>query len=94
MSDVVKFIFYYGPGTIQTTEMGADLSEFTHRGANERTTNMVCQSVERMDCGKFRARYCNVHSRYSYIVDTVVGEVLYRATRRTCESAYSRHVRC
>ena len=30
MSDVVKFRFYYGPGTIQTTEMGADLSEFTH----------------------------------------------------------------
>ena len=30
MSDVVKFIFYYGTGTVQTTEMGADLSEFTH----------------------------------------------------------------
>ena len=30
MSDVVKFRFYYGPGTVQTTEMGADLSEFTH----------------------------------------------------------------
>jgi len=30
MSDVVKFIFYYDPGTVQTTEMGADLSEFTH----------------------------------------------------------------
>ena len=30
MSDVVKFRFYYGPGTVQTTELGADLSEFTH----------------------------------------------------------------
>ena len=30
MSDVVKFIFYYSTGTVQTTEMGADLSEFTH----------------------------------------------------------------
>ena len=30
MSDVVNIRFYYGPGTVQTTEMGADLSEFTH----------------------------------------------------------------
>ena len=30
MSDVVNFRFYYGPGTVQTTEMGADPSEFTH----------------------------------------------------------------
>ena len=30
MSDVVNFRFYYGPGTVQTTEMGAHLSEFTH----------------------------------------------------------------
>ena len=30
MSVVVKFRFYYGPGTVQTTELGADLSEFTH----------------------------------------------------------------
>ena len=30
MSDVVTFIFYYGPGTIQTNEIGVDLSEFEH----------------------------------------------------------------
>ena len=30
MSDVVKFIFYYGPGTVQTNEMGADLSDFQY----------------------------------------------------------------
>jgi hypothetical protein len=30
MSDVVKFVFYYGHGTVQTSEMGADLSEFNH----------------------------------------------------------------
>ena len=30
MSDIVKFAFYYSPDTVQTTEMGADLSEFTH----------------------------------------------------------------
>ena len=30
MSNVVKFRFYYGPGTVQTNEMGADLNEFTH----------------------------------------------------------------
>ena len=30
MSDVVNIRFYYGPGTVQTTEMGADLSEFTN----------------------------------------------------------------
>ena len=30
MSDVVKLRFYYGPSTVQTNELGADLSEFTH----------------------------------------------------------------
>jgi len=30
MSDVVKFVFYYGSGTVQTTETGADLSEFDY----------------------------------------------------------------
>jgi hypothetical protein len=30
MSDVVKFVFYYGPGTVQTNEHGADLSEFKY----------------------------------------------------------------
>jgi hypothetical protein len=30
MSDVVTFIFYYGPGTVQTNEIGVDLSEFKH----------------------------------------------------------------
>ena len=28
MSDLVKFVFYYGFGTVQTNEQGADLSEF------------------------------------------------------------------
>ena len=30
MSDVVKFVFYYGPGTVQTNEIGVDLSEFQY----------------------------------------------------------------
>ena len=30
MSDLVKFIFYYGPSTVQTNEMGADLSDFQY----------------------------------------------------------------
>jgi hypothetical protein len=30
MCDVVKFVFYYGPGTVQTNEMGADLSDFQY----------------------------------------------------------------
>jgi hypothetical protein len=30
MSDVVKFIFFYGPGNVQTNEIGVDLSEFEH----------------------------------------------------------------
>ena len=30
MSDVVKFVLYYGSGTVQTTETGADLSEFDY----------------------------------------------------------------
>ena len=30
MSDVVKFIFYYGPGTVQTNEIGVDLSDFQY----------------------------------------------------------------
>ena len=30
MSDIVKFAFYYSPDTVQTTEMGDDLSEFDH----------------------------------------------------------------
>ena len=28
MSDLVKCYFYYGPGTVRTNELGADLSEF------------------------------------------------------------------
>ena len=56
MSKVVKFIFYYGPGTVQTTEMGADLSEFTHiEVPMSAPQNMVFQSVERIDCSKFRS---------------------------------------
>ena len=30
MSDVVKFVFYYGPRIVQTNEIGADLSEFQY----------------------------------------------------------------
>ena len=30
MSDLVKFIFFYGPGNVQTNEIGVDLSEFEH----------------------------------------------------------------
>src|SRR4051812_32236287 len=30
MSDIVKFIFYYGPGTVQTNKIGVDLSEFAY----------------------------------------------------------------
>ena len=30
MSDVVKFVFYYGPGTVQTNEIGVDLSDFQY----------------------------------------------------------------
>ena len=28
MSGVVTFMFFYGPGTVQTNEIGVDLSEF------------------------------------------------------------------
>jgi hypothetical protein len=28
MSDVVKFTFFYGHGTVQTNQLGVDLSEF------------------------------------------------------------------
>ena len=27
---IIKFIFYYGPGVVQTNEIGVDLSEFEH----------------------------------------------------------------
>ena len=30
MSDVVKFVFYYGSGTVVTDEHGADLSQFQY----------------------------------------------------------------
>src|SRR4051812_17406617 len=30
MSDIVKFIFYYCRGTVQTNEIGVDLSEFAY----------------------------------------------------------------
>src|SRR5664279_3851755 len=30
MSDLVKFVFYYGSDIVQTTEIGADLSEFQY----------------------------------------------------------------
>ena len=30
MSDLVKFVFYYGPGTVQTNEIGVDLSDFQY----------------------------------------------------------------
>ena len=30
MSDVVKFVFYYGPGTVQTNEIEVDLSDFQY----------------------------------------------------------------
>jgi hypothetical protein len=30
MSDVVKFVFYYGSGTVVTNEHGADLSQFQY----------------------------------------------------------------
>ena len=30
MSDVMKFVFYYGSGTVLTTEHGADLSQFKY----------------------------------------------------------------
>jgi hypothetical protein len=30
MSNVVKFVFYYAPGTVQTNEMEADLSDFQY----------------------------------------------------------------
>ena len=28
MSELVKFVVHYGSGTVQTNQMGADLSEF------------------------------------------------------------------
>ena len=30
MSDVVKFVFYYGEGSVQQNEDGMDLSQFQH----------------------------------------------------------------
>jgi len=30
MSEVVKFVFYYGPGTVRSNEQGIDLSEYLH----------------------------------------------------------------
>ena len=72
MSDVVKFAFYYGPGTVQTTEMGDDLSEFDHIEVPMSTpqTWSVCQLKEwtaaslGLDTGR-HTRRC------SRIVDTV-----------------------
>jgi hypothetical protein len=30
MSDIVKFVFYYGMGNVQSNDMGVDLSEFKY----------------------------------------------------------------
>ena len=34
MSNLVKFVFYYGPGTVRTNDYGADLSEFQYTEQN------------------------------------------------------------
>ena len=31
MSELVKFVFYYDPGTVRSNELGVDLSDFQDR---------------------------------------------------------------